>query len=214
MKLEDKTPIAANNHRLSRLQALQIKKIKARDLIILSIVFFLGIMAAWTGQMSGYHMSPKGAFKTSKTLDELQMPRQLPDAKIIRNDGIKTTLWQVAANKRSVISFYAPWCPACQQELPLLADELSPSKQIIVIITKNQNLNEVDEQLANLGLQNINYYTDVTGQIISQGKVTKLPTTFLLRDFGKVMDRLVGYSEYQLKRIIKRAKEENGNAGS
>ncbi len=96
----------------------------------------------------------------------------------------------------------------------MLADELSSSNQIIVIVSKNQKLNEVDEQLANLGLQNIHYYTDVTGQILSQGKVTKLPTTFLLRDFGRVMDRLVGYSEYQLRRIIIRAKEENGNEGS
>ncbi len=214
MSLDSKTHKPADNNSLTRLQALQIKKIQSRDLIILLLALFLGVMAAWAGQMSGYHMSPTGAVQTSKTLDELQMPRQLPDADIVRNDGFKTTLWQVAANKRNVISVYAPWCHPCQRELPLLADKLSSSNQIIVIVSKNQKLNEVDEQLANLGLQNIHYYTDVTGQILSQGKVTKLPTTFLLRDFGRVMDRLVGYSEYQLRRIIIRAKEENGNEGS
>jgi thiol-disulfide isomerase/thioredoxin len=214
MSLDSKPHKPEYKNRLTRLQALQIKKIRARDLIMLLFVLFLGIMAAWTGQMSGYHMSPNGAVQTSKTLDELQMPRQLPDADIVRNDGFKTSLWQAAANKRNVISVYAPWCPACQKELPLLSDELSSSNQIIVIVPKKQNPKKVDEQLANLGLQNIHYYTDVTGQILSQGKVTKLPTTFLLRDFGKVMDRLVGYSDYQLRRIVKRAKEENGEEGS
>jgi thiol-disulfide isomerase/thioredoxin len=213
MSLDSKPQKPADNDGLTRLQALQIRKIQARDLIILPLALFLGIMAAWTGQMSGYHMSPTGAVQTSKTLDELQMPRQLPDADIVRNDGISTSLWQVTMNKRNVISVYAPWCPACQKELPLLIDELSSTNQVIVIVSKKQNLNEVDEQLTNLGLQNIHYYTDVTGQIISEGKVTKLPTTFLIRDFGKVMDRLVGYSEYQLRRIVKRAKEENGNEG-
>lgn len=213
MSLDSKPQKPAEKNGLTRLQALQVRKIQARDLIILPLALFLGIMAAWTGQMSGYHMSPTGAVQTSKTLDELQMPRQLPDADIVRNDGINTSLWQVAMNKRSVINVYAPWCPACQKELPLLIDELSSSNQIIVIVSNKQNLNEVDEQLTNLGLQNIHYYTDVTGQIISQGKVTKLPTTFLIRDFGKVMNRLVGYSKYQLRRIIKRAKEENGNEG-
>ena len=200
--------------RLTRLQALHMKRAKARDLILLPIALILGIMAAWAGQMSGYHMSPSGAAQTSKTLDELQMPRQLPNAEIVRNDGFKTTLWQVSENKRNVINVYAPWCPACQRELPSLADKLSSSNHLIVIISQKQDLNEVNEQLANLGLHELRYYTDVTGQVLSQGKVTKLPTTFLLRDFGKVMDRLVGYSEYQLMRIIERAKEENRNEGS
>ena len=199
---------------LTRLRAFKLKKIQLRDTITLIIILVLGILAAWSGQMSGYYMSPSGAAESSETLDELQMPRQLPDAEIVRNDGLRTTLWQIAANKRNVVSVYAPWCPACQKELPLLNDKLSSEENLIVIISQKQNAKEVDEQLTNLGLQNIHYYRDATGQVLAQGKVTKLPTTFLLRNFGKVMDRLVGYSEYRLERIIERAKEENGNDGS
>lgn len=199
------------NDRLTRLKALKIKKIRARDVTLLSIILAFGILAAWTGQMSGYYMSPSGAAETSMTLDELQMPRQLPDAPIVRNDGIETTLWKVAANKRNILNVYAPWCPACQKELPVLNDKLLSEQNLIVLVSEHQSVEEVDEQLANLGLQNIHYFRDITGQVLKEGKVTQLPTSFLLRDFGKVIDRLVGFSDYRLERLIERAKEKNGN---
>ncbi len=192
---------------LTRLDALRLKKIQLKELCILSIVFAMGILAIWTGQMAGYHMTPYGAAKTSEMLDELQLPRQLPNAEVIREDGLKTTFWDIASKKINLIIIYAPWCPACQKELPLLNDQFSTEGNLVIIISQNENSKEVKEQLINLGLSNLHYYKDITGEILAKGKVKNLPTTFLLKDFGKVLDRLVGFSEYQLERLIERAKE-------
>ena len=156
--------------------------------------------------MAGYRMSPLGAAQTSAILDELQLPRQLPDSPVERQDGLTTKLWDVASKKRNVVTVYAPWCPACQKELPLLSEALSEDGQLVVLISQRQNREKVQEQLNNLGLSDLPYYRDITGQILRQGKVTKLPTTFLLRDFGTVMNRLVGFSEYRLTRLIEGAR--------
>ena len=63
----------------------------------------------------------------------------------------------------------------------------------------------VREQLNNLGLFHVPFYQDITGDILSQGKVKALPTTFLLKINGRVLDRQVGYSKYGLNRLIRRA---------
>lgn len=192
---------------ISRLRALLMRRLTVSQLLLMIMIFIVGILTAWTGQMAGHHMSPNGAVETSATLDELQLPRQLPNLLVERQDGLLVNLWDLMPNNRNVLTVYAPWCPGCQKELPKLNESLAETVNLVVLIDQNENTEQVKEQLMNLGLSGINYYRDVTGQILQQGKVTKLPTTFLLRDFGRITDRLVGYSDYKMRRLIKRAQD-------
>ena len=192
---------------MTRLQALCLRRISFRELLLVAMVTGIGIATVWTGQMAGLHMTPPGAAGTSRMLDDLQLPRELPNLPVVREDGERVLLWDLLAGKQALLTVYAPWCPACQKELPVLHEALSGTENLVVLIAHNQKQSEVDEQFANLGLSKQHYYRDVSGQILSRGKVTKLPTTFLIREFGKVLDRVVGYSEYRLHRLIKRTQE-------
>lgn len=207
MKIKKTIPEPVS-HRLTRWQAVHLKQIRPVDLLHMAVILILGVLAVWTGRMMSHHMTPVGAVEISRGLDELQMPRQLPDMPIVREDGQATTLWKQASKKRNIITVYAPWCPACQKELPILNEALADTDNLIVLISNRQDAEEVKEQLDNLGITGLHFYRDVTGEILKQGKVSKLPTTFLLRNYGKVLDRLVGLSEYRLKRLINQATEQ------
>ncbi len=207
MKTDDFSNRNNSDANITRRRAYRLKKIGYRDINYLFLIMLFGMLTAWTGQMNGLHMTPHGAAKTSRMLDELELPRQLPNHYVKREDGASFRLWDLISKKRNVVTVYAPWCPACQKELPLLVEKLSETKNLIVLISKKQKPVEVEEQLKNLGLSSVHYYRDITGQILTEGKVSKLPTTFLLRDYGRVIDRVVGFSEYGIERLIKRAKE-------
>ena len=194
------------NLSITRLQALRLRRIPLRDLLLMVLVAGIGMATVWAGQMAGLHMTPPGAAGTSKMLDELQLPRRLPNLPVERDDGVQLLLWDLIPDHRALLTVYAPWCPACQRELPVLHEALSGTGNLIVLIARNQKRADVDDKLANLGLSGLHYYRDVSGEIMNTGKVASLPTTFLIKDFGKVLDRLVGYSDYRLHRLIKRAK--------
>ena len=188
-----------------RIETLRMKKARLHDLLLILIVLLFGILSIWTGRMRDYNMTPSGAAQTSSMLDDLQLPRLLPNASIQKEDGTLQNLWDVTTDKFTIITVYAPWCGPCQEELPLIAAQLSKNKNYIVLVSKGENPGMVREQLNNLGLANVPFYQDITDDILSQGKVKALPTTFLLTINGRVVDRQIGYSTYGLYRLIRRA---------
>lgn len=196
-----------NSHGLSRRDALNMKKTHPSDLLHITIVLLFGFLAIWAGRMMGYYMTPQGAIQTSSMLNQLQLPRLLPNQPVHDENGNQYLLWDLTPHKLTLLSVYAPWCGPCQKELPEIAEKLSEDRNFIVLISRDENVEEVREQLNNLGLNKIPFYQDVTGLILSQGKVTALPTTFLLKKNGRVQDRLVGYSLYGLYRLINQALE-------
>lgn len=183
-----------------------MKKTRPSDLLLIVGILFFGFLSIWTGRMLGYNMSPSGAIKTSSMLDTLELPRQLPDASVQKEDGTSQNLWDIAPDKLTILTVYAPWCGPCQKELPEIVRQLSKKKNFVVLISKGENPHEVREQLNNLGLTGVPFYQDVTGEVLLQGKVKALPTTFLLTINGRVLERQVGYSNYGLLRLINRAR--------
>lgn len=203
--IKNKTNIEPGTDAPGRIEALRMRKARPSDLLLILIILLFGMLSIWTGRMLGYCMSPSGARQTSSMLDELQLPRQLPNAQVKKEDGTMQNLWDITPDKFTILSVYAPWCGPCQEELPLIIRQLSKKKNFIVLVSKQEDPDAVREQLNNLGLHHIPFYQDVTGDILSQGKVTALPTTFLITINGRVLDRQIGYSNYRLFRLIRRA---------
>ncbi len=197
-----------DDDRLSRRRAVRLFTARPVDLMFITACLVAGLLAVWSGQMMGFRMTPEGAVSTSRMLDELELPRQLPNNPVATESGEVYQLWDLLAANKTVLSVYAPWCPGCQKELPLLAEALSENGNLVVLVSHREDFADVRKQLDNLGLTDLTVYKDMTGNILQKGKVTKLPTTFLLKPYGKVLSRLIGFSKYKLRQLTKKAQAE------
>ena len=190
-------------------KAKNLRSIEKSDLLFLLVILFFAFASIFSGNILAIHLTPSGAISAANMLDELQIPRQLPDAPLQDEKGSQSTLWTLANKSRNVVAIYAPWCSPCQKELPELVDNLRESRNLVVIISMQEDPEEARRQFDNLGLKDSKFYLDITGKILKEGKVKSLPTTFLISKNGKVMDRIIGYSEYRLSRLIEKAKRKD-----
>ncbi len=130
----------------------------------------------------------------------------MPNAALVRDDGVPARFWDITRAPRTIVSFYAPWCGPCQEELPLLARLISKTPdRLAVVVGGDEDPSEVRKKLENLGLKDLHFYVDASRQLESGGRVTALPTTFLIRRMGRVQERIVGYSGFRLQMLIMKA---------
>jgi thiol-disulfide isomerase/thioredoxin len=138
-------------------------------------------------------------------LDELELPTRLPDVLIGTESGAGATLLSSIHETRAAAAFYAPWCGPCQKELPQLAARIANDAQLLVIVSKDESVEETRRQLTNIGLSDVPFYVDVTGRLFEAARVTALPTTLLVTRGGAVLARGTGYSQLALRRLQRRA---------
>ena len=187
-------------------RARNLRSAKKIDICFLIATALFAFASVWSGNMMTTQLSPKGAVSVASILDDLQMPRRLPNAPLRDENGTLANLWLLASNNRTVVSFYASWCSPCQKELPELVDKTRSKNNLIVIISAQEDPEETRRQLDNLGLHDTRFFMDVSGKIMAQGKVKALPTTFLAGKNGRVLDRVVGYSPFKLKLLLDKAR--------
>lgn len=203
--MNKRTSRQAGNEALTRWQALAMRKIKKGDVPFLVLIVLLAAAAVWSGNRLVARLSPEAVIAASGMLDELQIPRTLPNAVLEKEDGTVVNLWDLLRRDRTVVTVYAPWCPPCQKELPELVEELGETGSLVIVVAPDEDHEKVRTQLENLGLQDTNYFTDVKGTVIREGRIKDLPTTFLVGKYGRVKERLVGFSSYQLHSMIEKA---------
>jgi len=195
--------------RLSPFEARLLQRATRADVAYCVAILSLAALALWSGNAAARSLSPEGAQKTSALLDELELPRALPNAALSRNDGVVTRLWDATTESRTLLTFYAPWCAPCQEELPVLINGTREKPaQLVVVVGADEDPAEVKRQLGNLGLSNLRYHVDTTRAVQSGGRVSALPTTFLLGRRGRVHERVVGYSGYRLHTLVWKATQE------
>ena len=186
-------------------QAKNLRSAKKYDIWFLIVILILAFASIWSGNMMAIQLSPQGAESVSDILDELQMPRQLPNAHLMDEDGRVIKLWYLTDKPRTIVSFYASWCGPCQKELPDLVEHTRLKKNLLVVISSNEDPEVTRQQLDNLGLKETRFFIDISGKIMEQGKVKALPTTFLTGKKGRVIDRVVGYSTFRLHLLMEKA---------
>lgn len=169
-------------------------------------VVLLAAVTLWTGRGAVRHLSPDGAQRTARFLDDLELPRRLPNAILVRDDGVETRLWELTSAPRTILAFYAPWCGPCQEELPILVAGTSQHRdRLVVVVGPDEDHAEIRKQLANLGLKDVRFHVDARRELESGGRVTALPTTFLMGSMGAVQERIVGNSPFRLQMMIMKA---------
>jgi hypothetical protein len=189
--------------RLTPWRARTLRRATRVDLAYCAAVLALAGLALWSGNASARRLSPGGATKVAEVLDELELPRALPNAVLARDDGVESRLWDVAAQPRTIVNIYAPWCAPCQEELPaLVSGTAEHPDRLAVVVGPDEDPREVRKQLDNLGLRDLRFHTDTRREIHTGGRVTALPTTFLIGRRGRVHERIVGYSEFRLRMLM------------
>jgi hypothetical protein len=78
----------------------------------------------------------------------------------------------------------------------------------VVVVGADEEAGEVRRKLDNLGLKDLRYHVDTDGQVQAGGRVTALPSTFLLGPGGRVLERVVGSSEFRLQMLVYKAANE------
>lgn len=200
-------PGAAEPERLTPWRARMLRRASSVDVAYCAGVLALAALTIWSGRVAGRHLSPDGAQTTARLLDELELPRVLPNAVLVRDDGTETRLWELTSAPRTILTFYAPWCAPCQEELPkLVHGTAGHSDRLAVVVGPDEDQSEVRKQLDNLGLKDLRFHVDARREVEAGGRVSALPTTFLMGRMGTVQERIVGYSEFRLQMLIMKAR--------
>jgi thiol-disulfide isomerase/thioredoxin len=187
--------------RLGSWQARLLRRASGRDVAALSLIVALAVVTIVCGRMARLRLEPRSALEAARMLDELELPARLPDAPLADPEGSTATLLERIHEGRAIVAFYAPWCGPCQKELPLVAAAVKDDAQLIVVVSADEDLEATRRQLANIGLAATGFTVDITGQLSREGRVTALPTTFLVNRHGGVLARGTGFSQLALAQL-------------
>jgi thiol-disulfide isomerase/thioredoxin len=185
-------------------RARRIRRAKRADVLVALAIVLLAVATLVFGRRSRAVLRPRPATEYAKVLDELESPRRLPNAMVVDANGKRGQLFDRMTKSRAIVTFYASWCGPCQRELPLLSQRLAKYADILVVVGADDDLEDTRRQLANLGLSDLGFVFDETRELQREGRVTALPTSFVVTRQGAVLERIMGYSAMSLYRIERR----------
>lgn len=190
---------------LSWSTGLLFRRAGRKDWVAFTAMLACAVGVVLSGNMAARRVAPSEAKALGVMLDSLEMPRQFRDAPLQDEFGDIAGLYERAKTKRSIIAFYAPWCGPCQKELPDLYEVALGKLDLLVVISADEDPAATRQKLDNLGMDDLGFLVDIDGELQRDGRVTALPSTFLISDDGRILERMEGYSDTHLWRIEYRA---------
>jgi thiol-disulfide isomerase/thioredoxin len=130
-------------------------------------------------------------------------PDRLPPLSFTGPGGTKTTLADFKG-RTVLLNIWATWCVPCRQEMPAL-DKLqaqlgSPDFQVVAVNIDTSRLDRPKQFLDQVGVKNLAFFADPSADLFQSlraaGKVTGLPTSFLIDGRGCEIGTLAGGADW------------------
>jgi thiol-disulfide isomerase/thioredoxin len=160
------------------------------------IVIGLAVILLTPKTPTGTVLSPPGSVTISRaTGPQLAPGESVPDFTAPRLEG-GTVRWSDYAGHPTVLAIWAPWCPHCQRELPILAQAAAdyPSVKVVTVATAigQEPGPSVESYLQSHNLSFTVGIDDTNTSILKGMGVSSFPTVYYVGADGKVVRATVG----------------------
>jgi cytochrome c biogenesis protein CcmG/thiol:disulfide interchange protein DsbE len=176
----------------------QQRRTLARILAVLAAVAVLAVTAVIVTRGAGTGPSVTDAVEFSGVpRTELPGPGEaVPDFSAPALQGGGRVAWSDLVGTPTVLAIWAPWCPACQEELPILDKVVkeTPGVQMITIVTAigDRPGPTPEGYLADHGLSFPTAVDDAAGTIAHGFGLTSFPSVMFVDSSGTVVRSDVG----------------------
>jgi len=169
---------------------MNLLKNKKRKVIIagLLVIVFAG------GFLIGQNL-----FAEENEIEEGLQPGQLaPDFTLMNLDGEEVSLSDYR-DKYVLINFWTTWCPNCLAELPHLEDLQNnyPDDVKVLAVNFGEDQATINEFMTDMEFEDFMVLLDEDQAVGREYLVRGVPTNMFIDQDGTVIDRVVGYMEYE-----------------
>ena len=133
------------------------------------------------------------------------VPVQRPDTPLQTLAGEPTDIAAIAAGRPAVLNLWAPWCPPCVRETPMIVGvAASHPETAVVLADQGSSPAEVEAFLRERGLSSEDVYLDARARLGPELKALGLPTTlFFAADGGLAHTHVGEISRAELERRMR-----------
>ena len=129
--------------------------------------------------------------------------QKFPDFELQVLNSEKTYKYNASDKKVVVVDFWATWCIPCRASLPKLQKLQEKYSDIqFVGVNIDNNKAKAEKFLNRLKITFLNVY-DKDKALVEKLKVEGMPSLFVVDTKGKIIKRLDGYTESQVKDLNK-----------
>lgn len=127
----------------------------------------------------------------------IQPGQRAPDFTLTNLEGEEVSLSDYR-DKYVLINFWTTWCPNCQAELPYLEDLQTnyPEQVQVLAVNYGEGQPTVKEYLTDLEFSDFMVLLDQNRTVGREYLVRGVPTNVFIDQDGTVIERVVGYMEY------------------
>ena len=122
----------------------------------------------------------------------------------INNETINLSKFK---NSLVIINFWATWCAPCIEEMPSLnrlqANKVFNNLKIIPINVGRDNIEKSKSFYKKLEINNLEIYFDKNVELADKFLLRGLPTTVFINKKGEEFARIIGFVNFDDKKIIK-----------
>ena len=124
--------------------------------------------------------------------------------KNINNETINLNKFE---NSLIIINFWATWCAPCIEEMPSLnrlqSNPIFKNLKIIPINVGRDNVEKSKNFFKKLNINNLEIYFDKDVELANKFLLRGLPTTVFINKKGEEFARVIGFVDFDNKKIIK-----------
>jgi hypothetical protein len=191
----------------SHWQGLKARRLHALDAAVLALLALLALASVVTGALETRGLSAESAGAVAESLRSFDEPALLADARLHDERGDVTTLMSQTHRRLSLVAVPPPrGAPVFVRKLL----QLFGKKRVVVVVPSKASSETIRRAFDDAGLEDTAFYVDTNDSIVQSGRVTSLPTTFLVDPTGTVLHSVQGADEVLLGRLRLRYELEGG----